>query len=129
MEYTLTDSKGISISGEVPAGDTEFTIGGLKKYEQYLLHVYDTGRGSVRESYQPVSILTAEGEQGTAAEYEDHNRSVNEKIKETFTQDEAATWLFMGDSITHGVVTQGYDNVPQMFAKYLDEAGRTDDIV
>ena len=129
LEYTLKDSKGISISGEVPAGDTEFTIGGLKKYEQYLLHVYDTGRGSVRESYQPVSILTAEGEQGTAAEYEDHNRSVNEKIKETFTQDEAATWLFMGDSITHGVVTQGYDNVPQMFAKYLDEAGRTDDIV
>lgn len=35
----------------------------------------------------------------------------------------------MGDSITHGIVTNGYDNVPQMFAKYLDELGRTDDVV
>ena len=35
----------------------------------------------------------------------------------------------MGDSITHGILTNGYDNVPQMFAKYLDEVGRTDDIV
>ena len=26
-------------------------------------------------------------------------------------------------------MTQGYDNVPQMFAKYLDEIGRTDDVV
>lgn len=30
----------------------------------------------------------------------------------------------MGDSITHGVVTNGYDNVPQLFAKYpFDKAG------
>lgn len=35
----------------------------------------------------------------------------------------------MGDSITHGVVTNGYDNVPQLFAKYLDELGRKDDVV
>lgn len=41
-------------------------------------------------------------------------------------REEPVTYLFMGDSITHGVMTDGYDNVPQIFAKYLNEAGRND---
>lgn len=83
----------------------------------------------VKESYQPVSITVAEGERGINQEYEDGNISVNEKIQSLLTREEPVTYLFMGDSITHGIVTQGYDNVPQMFAKYLDEIGRTDDVV
>ncbi len=44
---------------------------------------------------------------------------------------DSLTWLFMGDSITHGAAhTHGYDSVPQLFEKYVKEdLGRTDDIV
>ncbi|WP_235905027.1 GDSL-type esterase/lipase family protein [Actinomyces marmotae] len=41
------------------------------------------------------------------------------------------TWLFMGDSITHGALhTKGYDAVPQVAEKYVHEVlGRKDDVV
>ncbi|WP_366180525.1 SGNH/GDSL hydrolase family protein [Actinomyces timonensis] len=41
------------------------------------------------------------------------------------------TWLFMGDSITHGALhTKGYDAVPQVVEKYVHEVlGRQDDVV
>ena len=91
--------------------------------------VYDTGRNKVKESYRPVDITVAEGAVGESRQYEDKNTSVNEKIRGLMYGEKPVTYLFMGDSITHGVVTRGYDNVPQMFAKYLDEIGRTDDIV
>ena len=129
LEYTLTDTKGTVISGKVPAGKTEFTVSGLKKWEKYILNVYDVTRVNVKEWYQPVAVTVAEDEIGVPVEYEDEDRLVNEEIKDIFTGEEAATWLFMGDSITHGILTNGYDNVPQMFAKYLDEVGRTEDIV
>lgn len=89
----------------------------------------DQVKNIVKESYQPVSISVVEGAKGVSREYEDGNISVNEKIQSLLTSEEPVTYLFMGDSITHGILTQGYDNVPQMFAKYLDELGRTDDVV
>ena len=58
----------------------------------------------------------------------DQNQKVlAEKLKEK----EKMTWLFMGDSITHGALwTKGYDGVAQIFEKYLkDEMGRTSDTV
>lgn len=40
------------------------------------------------------------------------------------------TWLFMGDSITHGALwTKGYDSISQSFDKYLDMLGRNQDVV
>lgn len=129
LEYTLTDTKGTVISGEVPAGEMEFTVRGLKRWEKYILNVFDVTRGNVKEWYQPAAVTIAEDETGIPVEYEDENPLGNEGIKDVFTGEESATWLFMGDSITHGILTEGYDNVPQMFAKYLDEVGRTDDIV
>lgn len=127
LEYTLEDESGIKISAS--AEENEFTIDGLKQGEKYILNVYDVSRGTVRESYQPVEVTVIAGNKGINCEYENQNSDGNEKIQELFTREEPATYLFMGDSITHGIVTQGYDNVPQMFAKYLDEIGRTDDIV
>lgn len=128
LEYTLTEN-GEVISESVPEGETEFTITGLKKGETYTLNVYDISRNNVKESYRPVEITVAAGAVGESLEYEDGNISVNDKIQKLLSGDKPATYLFMGDSITHGVITDGYDNVPQMFAKYLDEIGRTDDIV
>ena len=46
------------------------------------------------------------------------------------SSEEPLTWLFMGDSITHGALwTKGYDSVPQTFDKYLDFLGRNQDVV
>ena len=44
---------------------------------------------------------------------------------------ESLTWLFMGDSITHGArYTFGRDSISQMFEKFLhDDLGRSGDIV
>lgn len=130
LEYTLT-ANGEVLSDQVraPSGRTKFTITGLKPGETYRLMVYDTGRNNVKESYRPVDITVAEGAVGESQPYEGKNTAVNEKIRDLMFGERPATYVFMGDSITHGVVTRGYDNVPQMFAKYLDEIGRTDDIV
>lgn len=129
LAYSLTDESGQTISGAAQTGARSFTIDGLKPEETYILTVRDTGGGSRTEAYCPVRITASEGEKGIQCEYPDENRGANEKIRELFTGGQPATYLFMGDSITHGIFTQGYDNVPQMFAKYLDEIGRTDDVV
>ena len=130
LEYTLTaHEQVISDVASVPAGETDFIITGLKQGETYTLNVYDVSRTNVKESYRPVDITVVDGAVGESCEYEDGNTSVNEKIQNLLSSDKPVTYLFMGDSITHGVITDGYDNVPQMFAKYLDEIGRTDDIV
>lgn len=128
LAYTLTDEDGQEISGETSSGEAEFTADGLRRGETYTLRVYDMGRQTVREAYRPVRICTGAGNTGESLEH-GGNISSNEQIRSLVAQNAPATWLFMGDSITHGVVTEGYDNVPQMFAKYLDELGRTDDIV
>ena len=132
LAYELTDASGQVMSGEVPAGNLSFTIGGVQPATVYTLQVYDTSRkadGSIKESYRPVEITTVSGAVGQVQEYEDGNISSNRTIQSLLTREEPVTYLFMGDSITHGIVTQGYDNVPQMFAKYLDELGRTEDVV
>lgn len=53
------------------------------------------------------------------------------KLKATMEQKKSMTWLFMGDSITHGALwTRGYDGITQLFEKFLkDDLGRIDDIV
>lgn len=53
------------------------------------------------------------------------------KLQDKMKQKDAMTWLFMGDSITHGAHwTRGYDSIVQLFEKFLkDDLGRTDDIV
>ena len=129
LEYELTNADGEMIAASVEEGKTVFSVDGLKPGETYTLFVYDASRGNVRESYKPVQVTVAEGAEGVSMEYEDGNISVNEKIQALLESEEPVTYLFMGDSITHGIITNGYDNVPQMFAKYLDEIGRTDDIV
>ena len=89
--------------------------------------VSDNSRSDgITETYKPVSIKITDGSTGTLiSETSDSEYDFSDLLK----SEKALTYLFMGDSITHGVVTNGYDNVPQLFAKYLDELGRKDDVV
>ena len=125
LTYTLTDSNGQIFSGSASASD--FTVSGLKAGETYTLTVSDNSRSDgVTETYKPVSIKITDGSTGTLiSETSDSEYDFSDLLK----SEKALTYLFMGDSITHGVVTNGYDNVPQLFAKYLDELGRKDDVV
>lgn len=54
-----------------------------------------------------------------------------ERLSGKLGQGRPLTWLFMGDSITHGALhTKGYDAVPQVVEKYVHEVlGRKDDVV
>ena len=125
LTYTLTDSNGQIFSGSASASD--FTVSGLKPGETYTLMVSDNSRSDgVTETYKPVSIKITDGSTGTLiSETSDSEYDFSDLLKSK----KSLTYLFMGDSITHGVVTNGYDNVPQLFAKYLDELGRKDDVV
>lgn len=137
LSYVLTDESGQKVSGSAADGELTFTIDGLKGGIAYTLQVYDSSRkndGSVKESYRPVEIVTAADASGTSKEYPDvndtiYNEDVNEKLQALLSSEEPVTYLFMGDSITHGIRMDGYDNVPQLFAKYLDEQGRKRDVV
>lgn len=55
------------------------------------------------------------------------------KIEELVEKDGPLTWLFIGDSITHGAVhTYGYDSISQSFQKFLHDSqglNRKDDLV
>lgn len=56
---------------------------------------------------------------------------LQKQIRAIAEKEEPATWLFVGDSITHGALhTKGYDSIHQTFEKYLkEELGRKDDVV
>lgn len=56
---------------------------------------------------------------------------LQKQIRAIAENEEPATWLFVGDSITHGALhTKGYDSIHQTFEKYLkEELGRKDDVV
>lgn len=51
-------------------------------------------------------------------------------VKQYTLSDEPTTWLFVGDSITHGVYTNGYTGVPDVFERYIHEdLSRPDDVI
>ena len=69
---------------------------------------------------------------GGEAQLRAPQRNANQQaIADLAASEEPLTWLFMGDSITHGArFTFGRDSISQMFEKFLkDDLGRVDDIV
>ena len=68
---------------------------------------------------------------GTAQVWAPQRDANQQAIADLVDGDEPLTWLFMGDSITHGAkFTFGRDSISQMFEKFVkDDLGRTDDIV
>ncbi len=68
----------------------------------------------------------------SSREHENQNQSgtLQSNITTVMNSANQKTWLFMGDSITHGAAhTKGYDSVPQLFEKFLREKGRSKDVV
>lgn len=64
-----------------------------------------------------------------AADY-DQLTDLQKLVKQYTTQDEQTTWLFVGDSITHGVYTDGFTGVPDVFERYVhDDLNRPNDVV
>ena len=113
--YTLTTQ----VSGSA------ITIGSLPAGEDYILTV-TAADGSVR---LPVMAGTVGG--GEGALYVPARNANQQTIAELAEGGEPLTWLFMGDSITHGAsYTFGHDSISQLFEKFLkDDLDREEDIV
>ena len=77
----------------------------------------------------PVMAGTVGG--GAADAYIPERNANQQAIADLAEGDEPMTWLFMGDSITHGAsYTFGRDSISQLFEKFLkDDLGREGDIV
>ena len=77
----------------------------------------------------PVMAGTVGG--GAADAYIPERNANQQAMAELVEGDEPLTWLFMGDSITHGAsYTFGRDSISQLFEKFLkDDLGREADIV
>ena len=112
------------VSGNI-TGNT-FEIPGLVEGKEYVL--------KIQSSDGKKQLVTMKGiiENGRHA---DQNVPVLDRKQQAITdmmdEKESMTWLFMGDSITHGALwTYGYDGIAQTFEKYLrDQLGRTEDVV
>ena len=110
------------ISGE--AAGNSFTIDRLPANKEYKLTLCSKdGSTQLSSVYGKVSEGKTGGEQKLT--------SLQQKIADKVNGEEPLTWLFTGDSITHGLVhTKGYDSVAQAFEKYVrEDLGRADDVV
>lgn len=124
-DYTVSAGD-VEICGTAQEGaGRAFTIPDLPEGKDYVLTLKSHDNGvCLAKAY---GTLTA-GKTGGAAQLSPLQQKIREKAEDT---GKPLTWLFMGDSITHGAMhTGGYDSVAQVFEKYLKEdLGRTDDIV
>ncbi|MBR7178200.1 MAG: S-layer homology domain-containing protein [Oscillospiraceae bacterium] len=113
--YTLT----------VNAKGPDITVENLPAGEDYILTLTAADL-SVR---MPIMAGTVGG--GAGSVYEPERNANQQAIADLADGDEPLTWLFMGDSITHGAsYTFGHDSISQLFEKFLkDDLGRTDDTV
>lgn len=110
------------ISGE--SADSSFRIDHLPANKEYKLTVVSKdGSTQLSSVYGKITEGNVGGEKKLTA--------LQEKLADKVKGEEPLTWLFAGDSITHGLVhTRGYDSVAQIFEKYVrEDLGRTDDIV
>lgn len=124
FEYRLT-VLGTTISGT--AYQNPFVIKDLPAEEEYELLVLCKDENTVTQLSPVEGVVT---DQNTAKKPE-ITGELAKAIRQKAEGEEPLTWLFMGDSITHGAQhTGGYDSIAQLFEKYLKEdLGRTDDIV
>ncbi len=123
-QYIVT-IRDIKISGT--AYQNPFIITDLPEDESYEL-VVQCKNGDTVTQLSPVEGVVTENDAAKVPEItDDLPKAIQQKLKEK----DSLTWLFMGDSITHGAAwTGGYDGIAQLFEKYLKEdLGRVDDIV
>lgn len=123
-KYTL-EVEDMEISGEAAEAEGRtLMIDELPEGREYTLCLQSSdGKVQLAKAYGRITA----GEKGGAKELNELQEAIRAKVD----ADEALTWLFMGDSITHAAAhTYGYDGIAQTFEKYIkDDLGRTDDIV
>ena len=104
----------------------EFVISPLEKGSKYSIKIQSKdGKVQIRT----MSGVVGEGQ--NASVKTQSLDSLQEQLKNKMDSDDSLTWLFMGDSITHGsAYSLGQDTIAQSFEKYLrDDLKRTNDIV
>jgi len=118
--------QGTEIKGT--AYQNPFIIENLPADESYELVVLCKNEDTITQ-LSPVEGTMKDQDQAKRPEAAGElQKAIREKAEK---KDTPLTWLFMGDSITHGAMhLKGYDSIAQLFEKYLKEdLGRTDDIV
>ncbi|MGT2971696.1 sialidase domain-containing protein [Streptococcus azizii] len=103
----------------------QFTITGLEDGQTYEL-IVKSADGSKQLAVVGGTLVDQE-----AADKVSWANEQNQDIQDKLAGTKPLTWLFMGDSITHGALwTKGYDSVPQLFEKYLlQDLHRENDVV
>lgn len=109
--------------------DRQAVIGGLPTGAGYTLTVKS------EDGDTQLAAVTGKVLQGNESQVKPVTQielsDLQKQIRAIAEKEEPATWLFVGDSITHGALhTKGYDSIHQTFEKYLkEELGRKDDVV
>lgn len=118
------NTDGLVLEGEGEAKG--FAIPHVSRGAHYTLKVR-----SRDESVQLVTVTGIVSDGETAHVKTPEKTRASREIAEKMKSGKPLTWLFMGDSITHGALwTIGYDSVPQSFTKYLaSELKRPEDTV
>ena len=117
--YTVSKTTGNTAVFENLPADKDYKLTVVSKDGKTQLSVKSgtTTNGNVSTDAVKFETLTAQ------------QQEIQNKIK----GDEPLTWMFMGDSITHGVgmyAYKAYDNLVGLFTKYVrEELGREDDTV
>ncbi len=114
----------MQISGK--AEGPVFEIKNLPENEDYVL--------KIRTEDGKSQLVTMKGvikDGNTGVKDQQVLNANQQRLAKLMETKDSLTWLFMGDSITHGLVyTYGYGASAQMFEKFLkDDLGRTDDVV
>ena len=117
--YQVKLASGVTVSG---TGTNTATVTDLPDGAAYSL-ITRADNGSTQ--YQTVTGLVGGGE---VPDKTGEQKKIADLLA-THSNDDPLTWLFVGDSITHGILVSGYDSAPQLMEEYLDTIGRTKDIV
>lgn len=118
------DVEGTVLKGEADSSD--FVIEHLPAGREYILKLRSTD-GDIQLCTMQGSLESEDPAAPAAQVPDERQKRLTEKLQDT----ESLTWLFMGDSITHGLQwTDGYDSYSQLFEKYLKhDMGRPQDAV
>ena len=112
-------SAGQSVS--LPVNDGSWTLRIVSADGKAELPSYTISKGDARASRK--SLMQDENSLNDS----------QKKIRELLASDEKLTWVFYGDSITHGCRhTRGYDTIVQLFDKYMHDPNglnRPDDLI
>ncbi len=117
--YQVKLAGGMTVSG---TGTNTAAVTGLPDGEAYTL-ITRADHGQTQYATVYGTVNGAEGKPALNSE--------QQKISDLLAANpnKSLTWLFVGDSITHGILVSGYDSAPQLMEEYLDTIGRTTDVV